>query len=170
MAQKSTTPQTDLARVPEGFRRLGSVTAECWFALKEGNVVRGKLLGVYSRKDPRNKVTGTSEFFQVELSESCECRYGKGEKVTFKHAPVGTIINLNCNTKTEVLKDLMPDITRGAEFEIYVHCGKKLDLANGNTMWNMTPGSKMTKAPKAVDSPDFGTDGDGDDAGTQDAA
>ena len=106
MAKKSTPLTTDstFARAPKGFRQLGSVTAECWFALKPGNVIQGKLLGVYKRKDTRVK-SGESEFFQVVLSEPCECRYGRGEKVTFKTAPAGTTANLNCNTKTEVLKD-----------------------------------------------------------------
>lgn len=175
MAKEKNAPPTntnDLARAPEGFRRMGSVTAECWFALQTDNTIRGKLLGVYKRKDPRNKITGESEFFQVELTQPTVCRYGKGEKATLKTAPVGTIVNMNCNTKTAVLKDLIADINRGAEFEIYVYCGKKIDLANGNTMWNMTPSSKMLVAPKATDDPDFGgDDGDGGgDAPTQDAA
>ena len=143
----SETPQTDFARVPDGFRRLGSVTAECWFALKAGNSLRGKLLGLFDRADPRNKKTGRSEFFQVELLDPTECRYGKGEKTMFKTAPVGTIVNLNCNPKTNVLQDLIPAIKRHGEYEIFVRCNKKIDLCNGNTMWDMTVGEKILKAP-----------------------
>jgi len=160
-------PQTDFARVPDGFRRLGSVTAECWFALKVGNSLRGKLLGVFDRVDARNKKTGRSEFFQVELLEPTECRYGKGEKATFKVAPAGTIVNLNCNTKSEVLKDLIPDIKRHAEYEIYVRCNKKIELNNGNTMWDMTVGEKMVKAPMVVEEDDFDGDGESDASDTQ---
>jgi len=173
MAKHSTTPAddaqipADMARAPEGFRRMGSVTAECWFSLEEGNNIRGKLLGIYDREDKRNKKTGRSEFYQVELSLPCRCRYGKGEKAEVKMAPAGIIVNLNCNTKTEVLKDLIPDIVRGAEFEVNVYCGKKIDLGNGNTMWNMTPSSRLLKAA-AVDAPDFGDGEDG--GGSQDAA
>ena len=159
---------SDLARAPEGFRRMGSVTAECWFSLETDNTIRGKLLGCYKRKDPRNKVTGESEFFQVELTQPARCRYGKGEKATVKMAAVGVIVNMNCNTKTLVLKDLIADINRGAEYEIYVHCGKKMELANGNTMWNMTPSYKMLVAPKASDDVDFGG-GDGE-GGADEAA
>lgn len=167
MARHQSTPADasqipeNMARAPEGFRRMGSVTADCWFALQEGNTVQGKLLGIYDREDKRNKKTGRSEFYQVELAVPCQCRYGKGEKAEIKEAPVGTIINLNCNTKTEVLKELIPDIVRGAEFEIHVYCGKKIDLGNGNTMWNMVPASRCTKGVK-VDSPDFSGDGDQD--------
>jgi len=175
MARHQSTPvddsqvQPNMARAPEGFRRMGSVTAECWFALEEGNSIRGKLLGIYDRADPRNKKTGRSEFYQVELSEPTLCRYGTGEKAEIKTAPAGTIVNLNCNTKTEVLKELIPDIVRGAEFEIHVFCGKKLELKNGNTMWNMVPSSKLLKGIKVADGPDFSGDGDGS-GGTQDAA
>lgn len=170
MARKQSTPavasKSSMVQLPEGFRRLGSATAECWFALKAGNTIRGKLLGCYERDDKRNKKTGKSEFFQVELLEASECRYGKGQKASFKMAQAGTIVNLNCNTKTEVLKDLMPDVIRGAEFEIFVHCGEKIVLQNGNTMWLMTPGSKMIKAPTVLAEPDFS--GDGEDDGASD--
>lgn len=163
MAKKSTPPTTDstFARAPKGFRQLGSVTAECWFALKPGNVIQGKLLGVYKRKDTRVK-SGESEFFQVVLSEPCECRYGRGEKVTFKTAPAGTTVNLNCNVKTAVLKDLMADMARGAQYDIHVSCNKKITLQNGNTMWDMMPSAHMTVAPEALEDPDF-DGGDGQD-------
>jgi hypothetical protein len=157
----STTPETTV-RAPKGFRNLGSVTADCWFALKPGNVIQGKLLGCYSRDDKRTK-SGKSEFFQIVLTEPCECRYGRGEKVSFKMAPVGSTVNLNCNTKTEVLKDLIPDLMRGAEYEVWVHCIKKITLQNGNTMWDIMPSANQLVAPKAVESPDFG--GDGEDEG-----
>ena len=162
LSAPSESPQTDFARVPDGFRRLGSVTAECWFALKVGNSLRGKLLGLFDRADPRNKKTGRSEFFQVELLDPTECRYGKGEKATFKTAPVGTVVNLNCNTKSEVLKDLIADIKRHAEYEIFVRCNKKIDLNNGNTMWDMTVGEKLLKAPYASEEEDFDGGGDGE--------
>lgn len=163
MAKVKSTPSTSTdstVRAPKGFRNLGSVTADCWFALKPGNIIQGKLLGCYSRDDKRAK-NGKSEFFQIVLTEPCECRYGRGEKASFKMAPIGATVNLNCNTKTEVLKDLTADMMRGAEYEVHVHCIKKVELQNGNTMWNMMPSVKQTVAPKAVESPDF-SDGAGD--------
>ena len=146
MASKKSTPApSNLARLPEGFTRLGSVTAEAWFALQTGNVMRGK-----------------SEFFQVELTDSTEARYGRGQKAVIKTAQAGGTVNFNCGPKSSVLKDLMADIRRGAEFEVYVQVGEKLELQNGNTMWDMVVGSNMTRAPKALEEPDFGSRGDGD--------
>jgi len=170
-AQEDTqNPSTTMARAPEGFRRLGSVTAACWFALQPGNILRGKLLGLYERDDKRNKVTGKSEFFQVELTEATFGRFGKGEKAVDQEAEAGLVVNLNCNTKTEILKDLIGDINNGAEYEIYVICHKKIDLDNGNTMWDMETFANMTKAPKAVKAaePDFSGDG-ADESDSQDA-
>jgi hypothetical protein len=162
MASKKSTPApSNLARLPEGFTRLGSVTAEAWFALQTGNVMRGKLLGVFERADKRAK-SGKSEFFQVELTDSTEARYGRGQKAVIKTAQAGGTVNFNCGPKSSVLKDLMADIRRGAEFEVYVQVGEKLELQNGNTMWDMVVGSNMTRAPKALEEPDFGSRGDGD--------
>jgi hypothetical protein len=174
MARKATsTPSaSNMARLPEGFTALGSVSADAWVSLEEGNVVQGKLLGVFSRDDKRSK-TGKSEFFQIETTTETQARYGKGQKAVVKTAPAGSTLNLNCGPKTAVLKDLLPDVRRGAEFLIYVHVGEKEDLANGNTMWEMLVGSNMTRAPKALVEPDFGGSDDGeadkqDDAGTED--
>jgi len=172
MASKKSTPApSNIARLPEGFTRLGSVTAEAWFSLEPGNVMQGKLLGVFERADKRSK-TGKSEFFQVELTTETQARYGRGQKATVKTAAVGSILNLNCGPKTSVLKDLMPDIRRGGDYEVYVNCKEKIDLQNGNTMWDMDVGSNMLRAPKALEEPDFGG-GDGaddksDESGTED--
>ena len=178
MARRQTTPAQDdtqqasatMARAPEGFRRLGSVTAACWFTLQPGNVIRGKLLGLYERDDKRNKVTGKSEFFQIELTAPTIGRFGKGEKAVDQEAEAGLVVNLNCNTKTAVLKDLMSDINNGAEYEVYVICHNKIDLDNGNTMWDMETFASQTKPPKALKAadPDFSGDG-GDESDSQDA-
>jgi hypothetical protein len=156
-ATKSTALATQV-QVPEGYQRIGSVRAEAWFSLEEGNVIEGKLLGCFEREEKRSK-SGKSEFFQVETITATKARYGKSEKVTVKEAPAGTILNLNCNHKTQELKDLLPDMRHGAEYQVFVHCGKKIDLNNGNTMWDITTASKMIKAPKASEE-DF--DGDAD--------
>jgi hypothetical protein len=160
MARKATTPTpsaSNMARLPEGFSRLGSVTAEAWFSLETDNVMQGKLLGVFTRDDKRSK-TGKSEFFQIELTTSTQARYGRGQKAVVKTAEAGATVNFNCGPKSSVLKDLMNDIRRGAEYEVYVKVGEKLDLNNGNTMWDMVVGSNMTRAPKALVEPDFGSD------------
>jgi hypothetical protein len=147
-------------QIPEGMQRLGSVRAEAWFSLEENNVLEGKLLGCFSRDDKRAP-SGKSEFFQVETTKTTKARYGKGEKAKVKDAPAGTILNLNCNHKSQELKTLLPDLRHGAEYQIFVHCGKKIELNNGNTMWDITTASKMTKAPQASED-DF--DGSADDA------
>lgn len=147
-------------QIPEGFQRLGSVRAEAWFSLEEGNVMKGKLLGCFNRDDKRSP-TGKSDFFQVELAEPTKARYGKGEKAKVKEAPAGTILNLNCNHKTQELKALLPDLRHGAEYQVFIHCGKKIELNNGNTMWDITTASMMLTSPKASED-DF--DGSTDDA------
>jgi hypothetical protein len=162
MASKKSTPApSNIARLPEGFTRLGSVTAEAWFALQKGNVMRGKLLGVFERADKRAK-SGKSEFFQIELTDSTEARYGRGQKAVIKTAASGATVNFNCGPKSSALKDLMADIRRGAEFEVYVQVGEKIDLQNGNTMWDMVVGSNMLRAPKALEEVDFAGSGDSD--------
>ena len=172
MARRQTTPAQEtqlpagLARAPEGFRRMGSVTAACWFALTEGNTIQGKLLGLYERDDKRNKVTGKSEFFQVLLTAPTLGHFGTGEKAEDKEAEAGLVVNLNCNTKTEIFKTLIPDINNGAEYDIYAVVNKKVDLKNGNTMWDIETFSSQTKAPKAVeaDFSDSSDEGDSQDA------
>lgn len=175
MARRQTTPVQEnqlpagVARAPEGFRRLGSVTAACWFALKEGNTIRGKLLGLYERDDKRNKVTGKSEFFQVELTASTIGHFGTGEKAEDKEAEAGLIVNLNCNTKTESFKTLISDIHNGAEYEIYAVVNKKIELKNGNTMWDIETFTSMLNPPKATEA-DFSDDAGSGDSESQDAA
>jgi hypothetical protein len=148
--------------VPEGYQRIGSAQAEAWFSLEPGNVMEGKLLGCFQRTDKRLP-TGQSDFFQVELLKPTKARYGKGEKAKVKTAAAGAILNLNCNHKTKELKDLIPDMRHGAEYQIYIHCGEKLELGNGNSMWDITAGSMMTKAPKASEASDADFDGAADD-------
>jgi hypothetical protein len=157
-SEKSTALATQV-QVPEGFQRLGSARAEAWFSLEEGNVLKGKLIGCFARDDKRSP-TGKSDFFQVETTEDTKARYGKGEKAKVKVAPAGTLLNLNCIHKTQELKTLLPDLRHGAEYQIFIHCGKKIELNNGNTMWDITTGAKMTKMPQASED-DF--DGGADD-------
>ena len=174
MARRQTTLSQDtqlpagLARAPEGFRRMGSVTAACWFALVSGNTIQGKLLGLYERDDKRNKVTGKSKFFQVLLTAPTLGHFGTGEKAEDKEVEAGLVVNLNCNTKTEIFETLITDIHNGAEYEIYAVVKDKIDLKNGNTMWDIETFSSCLKAPKAVEA-DF-TDGASGDDGSQDAA
>ena len=148
--------------VPSKYRRLGNVANAPYFNLAQGNEFEGKLLGVYERVNERAKsdpkLPAMVKFFQLELLTTAEVKEGKGEAATIKQAEPGTIINLNCSTKTA---DLIPpalEIKHGAEYNVFVHCGKKMPLANKNTMWDITVGVEQVKAPViavSAEEPDF---------------
>jgi hypothetical protein len=148
----SSTVETAKVRAPSGFRDLGSVQAEAWFALKEGNVMEGKLLGMYEMIDTRATKAGTMKnFFQIELTKPGTVgRYGSGEQAVEQEAPVGAILNLNYGVKTQVLETLIPNILNNAEYRVWIHCGKKLSLKNQNTMWNIQCKSMQVRAPMAL--------------------
>ena len=154
---KSTQVELAIVRSPEGFRDLGSVTAECWFNLEPGNVVQGTLLGMYEMKDDRStKPDGKKNFFQIQVTEpGAKGRYGKGEDVEVKEIPVGATINLNYGVKTKVLETLLPSIQNNAKHAVWVHCGEKIKIGKGQAMWVITCKSKMLRAPTAVPEPDF---------------
>jgi hypothetical protein len=147
--------------VPSKYRRLGSVANAPWFNLAQGNQFEGKLLGVYERVNERAKADDPKQpkmvkFFQIELATSCEVKDGKGEAAEIKLAEAGTIINLNSSTKTSDLIPCALEIKHGAEYNVFVACGKKLPLKNQNTMWDITVGVEQVKAPTATsDEPDF---------------
>ena len=165
--------ETAKVRAPSGFRDLGSVQAEAWFALKEGNVLEGKLLGMYEMLDTRAKKAGTmKKFFQVEVTKPGTVgRYGTGEEAVEQAVPVGAVINLNYGVKTQVLETLITNILSNAEYRVWIHCGKKIPLRNSNTMWNITCKSMQVRAPMAMapsELPDFGDSEDSSsDAGSE---
>lgn len=152
--------ETAKVRAPSGFRDLGSVQAEAWFALKEGNVMQGKLLGMYEMRDDRSKKPGAmKKFFQVEITEPGTIgRYGTGEAAVEQEAPVGAILNLNYGVKTMVLETLITNILNNGVYHVWIHCGKKLNLRNKNTMWDIRCKSQQMRAPMALapsELPDF---------------
>jgi hypothetical protein len=154
--------------VPSKYHRLGSVTDAPYFNLATGNQFEGKLLGVFERVNERAqndpKLPKMVKFFQLELITPAEVKEGSGESAVVKQAEPGTVINLNCGKKTEVLLPCAAEINLGAEYDVFVHCGKKKTLKNKNTMWDITVGINQIKAPTATASgPDFDDD-DGDDA------
>jgi len=148
----SASVETAKVRAPSGFRDLGSVQAEAWFALKEGNVMQGKLLGMYQMLDTRAKKAGTMKnFFQIEVTEKGTVgRYGSGEEAVEQEAPVGAVLNLNYGVKTQVLESLIPNILNNAEYRVWIHCGKKIALKNNNSMWNIACKSMQVRAPMAL--------------------
>ena len=152
-----------MVRAPEGFRRIGSVADAPWFNIKPGNVLRGVLDGCYERDDSRSK-TGKSKFFQFVLLEPAEVRQGRGEDAKVVQAPAGAVVSVNFTPKTKPLEDYIPEIVRGAEYQVWIGCGKKLTLHNGNSMWDLDVRVNQTKVVSAdAEEPDF--DGSDDAAG-----
>jgi hypothetical protein len=122
--------------VPEGFTRLGIVSDAPWFAHVNGNKMVGRLLGKYSRLDNRSK-TGTSYFYQVELSSSTTARFGRGEKAKFATATPGQVVNLNSSNSLAMLDDVAADVAKGVHHDVSIECLDKVSLADGNTIWRM---------------------------------
>jgi hypothetical protein len=160
---KSSAPNANASKavnVPAKYRRLGSVSNAPWFNLEPGNSFEGKLLGVYERVNERANQPNQPKmvkFYQVQLSTPCAVKVGKGEEASIQTAEVGTVINLNHAKKVEDLLPCALEIKHGAEYNVFVACGKKHALKNGNTMWDMTTGVEQVKAPLATsdDEPDF---------------
>jgi hypothetical protein len=144
---------------PSGFVRVGSVADAPWFVLEDGNILHGKLLGCYDREDKRSK-TGRSKFFQVELFAACKVRAGRGEDAKVSLGRPGIVVNVNYTPLTKVLEDFSKKILTGGEYEVYAPCGKKKDLANGNTMWLIDTHVRVVREPESLEDqePDFGDD------------
>lgn len=154
-----------MARAPEGFRRIGSVSDAPWFNIKTGNTLKAVLENCYERVDPRSK-TGKSKFFQMVLLEPAEVRQGRGEESKVLQAQAGTVVSVNFTPKTQPLESYIPDIVRGAEFQVWIGCGKKITLKNGNTMWDLDVRVNQTKSVTAdIEDPDF--DGNADEAASE---
>ena len=154
-SKHETVAEGGVLRAPEGFRRIGSVADAPWFNIKTGNSLTGTLDNCYERVDPRSK-TGKSKFFQFVLLAPAEVRQGRGEDATVVQAPAGTVVSVNYTPKTQPLESYIPDIVRGAEYQVWIGCGKKLPLKNGNTMWDLDIRVNQTKAVKAdLEEPDF---------------
>ena len=161
-SKHETVAEDGVLRAPEGFRRVGSVVAAPWFNMKPGNSLTGILDNCYERDDNRSK-TGKSKFFQFVLMSPAEVRQGWGEDVMMVQAPAGTVVSVNHTPKTKILESYIPDLVRGAEYQVWIGCGKKVHLKNGNDMWDLDVRVNQTKSVKAdLEEPDF--DGASDEA------
>jgi hypothetical protein len=136
-----------MVRAPEGFRRVGSVANAGWYNQKKiGNVCQGKLENMYERKDDLSP-TGMSKFFQVQVTQDCEVRDGRGEDAKVVSVKAGEYVNVNHGPKTKELEKYIPQILQGAEFEVYiVVLGDKIKLKGGKSMHNIDVMVKQTKA------------------------
>ena len=164
MAEKNGAPAAAV-RPPEGLARVGSVANAPWWNLKKGNVLSGMLENMYERPDERSK-SGKSKFFQIMLKAPAECRYGRGKQGVVKMAKAGDVVNLNYGPKTKELEKFIPDIIKGAQFEVWAHVeDEKFDIGKGQTMWPIDVRAGMTKAPSVMDEPDFeGVEDEADEA------
>lgn len=145
-----------LARPPKNLARVGSVANAPWFNLAEGNVLHGVLENVYERPDERSR-SGKSKFFQILLTEPAEVRSGRGNDAELVMAEVGTVVNLNYGPKTKELEKFIPDILRGAKFEVWCHVdGPKFDIGKRQSMWPIDVRAGMIREASAMeDEPDF---------------
>ena len=137
-------------QAPEGFRRSGTANAVGWFnQAKGGNLLRGKLLGMFTRKD-QLRPEGTSNFFQVQVSEPCEVRAERGDDATMVTCKAGDVVNVNYGPKTKPWADYSSDIKRGAEIEVIAHAnGRKIKIGGGRSMHDIDVFEKVLVAPSA---------------------
>lgn len=131
---------------PGKSRRLGTATAVGWFLLVEGNVLVGRLLGGYERRDPLQPL-GTSRFYQVELLRTARVRAGWGEEARNVVARAGEVVNVNFGPKTRAWDALLPEIQAGAEYEVGVRCKDKVPLTAGRSVHDMDVFARRTKEP-----------------------
>ena len=149
---------------PEGFQRSGSANAVGWFNMaKPGNTLHGVLVGMFSRKD-KLREDGTSNFFQVTVSQECEVRSERGDEAKMVMAKPGDVVNVNYGPKTKPWADLVGDLKRGAVYEV-IGCiiGGKVKLDGGRTMHNFDVYQKMIKAPQVDADADVDFEGDAGD-------
>jgi hypothetical protein len=152
---------------PEGMRRSGTATAVGWFNLGlVGNTLSGTLTGIYERPDQLRK-EGTSEFFQVQIDQSCEVRSERGDDAKMVEAKPGDFVNVNFGPKTRPWKEYCRDIRRGAVYKVWGQVkSSKIKLSAGRTMHNFETFDQMVKAPTALgdtaSEEDFGGDEDGE--------
>lgn len=135
---------------PDGFQRSGSAAVVGWFNMnKLGNVLSGKLTGMFTRKDAL-RTEGTSKFFQVQVDKECEVRAERGEDVKYIPALPGQSVNVNYGPKTKPWEDFMPDIRNGAVYAVFGEiAGGKIKISGGRQMHNFDVYHKQVVPPKA---------------------
>lgn len=156
MARNQTAEAPVAVSIPEGFKRSGSANAVGWFnQAKIGNILSGRLLGMFTRKD-QLRPDGTSNFFQVQVDQPCEARAERGEDAKMVDAKAGDVVNVNYGPKTKPWENFENNIQRGAVYQVYgVIAGSKLKIGGGRTMHNFDTYDKMISAPMATDDTDF---------------
>lgn len=167
--QQAETVVGTASAAPADFQRSGSANAVGWWDQSTaGNVLTGKLVGMFQRKDVlRQEQGGNSKFFQVEISQPCQVRVDRGTEAHMEQAEPGTpdkptVVNVNYGPKTRPWEDFLSDIRRGAEFLVWANpMGRKIKITGGRTMHDIDVRHKMVTPP--TDVPEFAGDDDGSD-------
>jgi hypothetical protein len=139
----------------DGFQRSGSAAAVGWFNMaKIGNTLRGKLTGMYTRKDGLRE-EGSSKFFQVQLDVACEVRAERGEEAKFITANPGDFVNVNYGPKTKPWENFIASIENGAVYLVKgTILGEKVKIGTGRKMHNFETMHKMVTPPREHSSSD----------------
>ena len=162
------TRQTEVAGTvapPAGMQRSGSANAVGWWdQATAGNVLSGRLVGMFQRKDVlRQDQGGTSKFFQVEIDAPCQVRAERGTEAHMVQANAGDVVNVNYGPKTKPWEDFVADVKRGAEYVVWANpAGKKIKIAGGRSMHDIDARHKMVTPP--TDVPEFADDADAGEA------
>lgn len=162
MAQQNQVPAATPA-APAGYQRSGSANAVGWWnQAKAANVLSGKLVGMFERKDQLRQ-EGTSKFFQVELDQPCEVRAERGDDAKMVQANVGDVVNVNFGPKTKAWESFMSDIKQGAVYAVWANpSGKKVKISSGRSMHDIDARHMLVTPPSDV--PEFAGDEGEDEA------
>lgn len=142
---------------PADFQRSGSANAVGWWdQATAGNVLTGNLIGMFQRKDQLRQ-EGTSKFFQVQITQPCQVRVGRGSEAVMQQAQAGEIVNVNYGPKTKPWEDFLADIKRGAEYSVWAcPAGRKIKITGNRNMHDIDVRHKMVTPP--TDVPEFADD------------
>lgn len=129
---------------PAGYRQMSADTDAPWWKAEEGSVCHGELLGFYTMQG----VDPARNYYQLRLLEPTSGWKGKGEDREEVHCEKGSVINLGENFKVKELQKIVPQLTAGARYNIWVKIkGPKVKVGQGHTMWPMDIHSKMIAPP-----------------------
>lgn len=126
--------------LPDGFTSANPIGEGIWWKPKTGEVVRGKMLGVFQRNKV-NKQGKRGWFFQIELTAPANGVKGRKDEKEEVEAKPGDIISVDMR---EGLKGLYPIAKdAGAKYEVYIKAVEKIDLDEGNTFWRFAVGHRV---------------------------
>jgi hypothetical protein len=129
---------------PKGMQQINAVSDAPWFEMKAGAVLYAKLLSREVMQDEDNRA-----YFQLELLEPADARYGKGDDARVDTASKGAIVNLNETAQTRNLTEKsVPNVNAGAIVHVWMLVKSKIKLSAGRTMWDLDLRHEMKSPPK----------------------